>query len=81
MDTVRLRREVAGLTAEREGAQKHVQLIGNSTAMERLRDMVGKGVGLPVVLENDANAAAYGEYVSGAGKDADDLVVKTWSEH
>ncbi len=42
-----------------------------------LRDMVSDGVGLPVVLENDANAAAYGEYISGAGKDADDLVVLT----
>jgi len=42
-----------------------------------LRDMVGDLLGLPVALENDANAAAYGEYVSGAGKDADDLVVLT----
>jgi len=42
-----------------------------------LRDMISEGVGLPAVLENDANAAAYGEYVSGAGKDADDLVVLT----
>ena len=42
-----------------------------------LRDMVAEPLGLPVVLENDANAAAYGEYISGAGKDADDLVVLT----
>ena len=42
-----------------------------------LRDMVCQGLGLPVVLENDANAAAYGEYISGAGKDADDLIVLT----
>ena len=42
-----------------------------------LRDMVGDPLGLPVALENDANAAAYGEYISGAGKDADDLVVLT----
>jgi glucokinase len=42
-----------------------------------LRDMIADSLGLPVVLENDANAAAYGEYISGAGKDADDLVVLT----
>jgi glucokinase len=42
-----------------------------------LRDMVSEGTGLPVVLENDANAAAYGEYISGAGKDAEDLIVLT----
>jgi len=42
-----------------------------------LRDMVSDLLGLPVALENDANAAAYGEYIAGAGKDADDLVVLT----
>ena len=42
-----------------------------------LRDMVGDLLGLPVALENDANAAAYGEYIAGAGKDVDDLVVLT----
>ncbi|MBT3201318.1 MAG: ROK family protein [Phycisphaerales bacterium] len=42
-----------------------------------LRDMISEPLGLPAVLENDANAAAYGEYVSGAGKGSDDLVVLT----
>ena len=42
-----------------------------------LRDMISDPLGLPVVLENDANSAAYGEYISGAGKDADDLIVLT----
>jgi len=42
-----------------------------------LRDMVSDSLGLPVALENDANAAAYGEYIAGAGKDADDLLVLT----
>ena len=42
-----------------------------------LRDMVSDLLGLPVALENDANAAAYGEYIAGAGKDADDLIVLT----
>lgn len=34
-------------------------------------------VGLPVVVENDANAAAWGEYVHGAGRDVDDMVLLT----
>lgn len=33
-----------------------------------LRAAVSRGLGLPAVLENDANAAAYGEYWAGAGK-------------
>lgn len=33
-----------------------------------LRDMVSKATGLPAILENDANAAAYGEFWAGAGK-------------
>jgi len=42
-----------------------------------LRDMIAEQLDLPVVLENDANAAAYGEYMSGAGKGASDIVVLT----
>jgi glucokinase len=34
-------------------------------------------VDLPVVVENDANAAAWGEFVSGAGSDVDDQVLVT----
>lgn len=34
-------------------------------------------VRLPVVVENDANAAAWGEFVYGAGADADDLLLVT----
>jgi glucokinase len=33
-----------------------------------LRAEVARGLGLPAVLENDANAAAYGEFWAGAGK-------------
>jgi glucokinase len=34
-------------------------------------------VGLPVVIENDANAAAWGEFVYGAGHDVEDLLLVT----
>lgn len=44
---------------------------------EPLKDLVEKRVGLPVVIENDANAAAWGEYRFGAGKGHDDVVCIT----
>jgi glucokinase len=34
-------------------------------------------VGIPVVVENDANAAAWGEFTFGAGHDVDDLLLVT----
>ena len=34
-------------------------------------------IGLPVVVENDANAAAWGEFAFGAGADVDDLLMVT----
>jgi glucokinase len=34
----------------------------------RLRAAVSRGLNLPAILENDANAAAYGEWWAGAGK-------------
>ena len=42
-----------------------------------LRKLVCDRLGLPGVLENDANAAAYAEYVVGAGKDRGDMVMLT----
>lgn len=44
---------------------------------EPLRDEVSKLVGLPVVVENDANAMAWGEYRFGAGRGEDQLVCVT----
>ncbi len=44
---------------------------------EPLAEAVGKRVDLPVVVENDANAAAWGEYRFGAGEDTDDLLFVT----
>ncbi|MCA1822995.1 MAG: ROK family glucokinase, partial [Mycobacteriales bacterium] len=44
---------------------------------EPLRARVQERVDLPVVIENDANAAAWAEYRFGAGQGADPLVVVT----
>lgn len=42
-----------------------------------LRDRAAEAFQLPVVLENDGNAATYGEYRAGAGRGHDDLVALT----
>ncbi len=42
-----------------------------------LRDRVSEGLDLPAVLENDANAAAFGEYLVGAGEQSRDMVMLT----
>lgn len=42
-----------------------------------LRDLVARAVGCPVVLDNDANAAAYGEFWVGSGRDARVLLLVT----
>ena len=42
-----------------------------------LAAMVGERLGKPVYLENDANAAALGEYAAGAGKGSQSLVLVT----
>jgi glucokinase len=42
---------------------------------EPVRDTVAKAVGLPTVLENDANVAAWAEFRFGAARDADDSMV------
>ncbi|MEK7786066.1 MAG: ROK family protein, partial [Chloroflexota bacterium] len=42
-----------------------------------IRDTLRQKTGLPVTLENDGNAAAYGEYRCGAGRDGGDLVMLT----
>ncbi len=44
---------------------------------EPLRDLLQAEVDLPVVIENDANAAAWGEFRFGAGREADDMVLVT----
>jgi glucokinase len=44
---------------------------------ERLRDLVEDRLGLPTVMENDANCAAWAEHRFGAGQDARTLVMAT----
>jgi len=42
-----------------------------------LRKMIGARLGRPIVFENDANAACWGEYVVGAGKGVRNMVFLT----
>ena len=42
-----------------------------------LRSRFSEATGLPVTLENDANVAAYGEFVAGAGQGTDNMVMLT----
>lgn len=42
-----------------------------------IRDKVAEAVGIPAVLENDANAAGFGEFLAGAGKGTENMVLLT----
>jgi glucokinase len=42
-----------------------------------LRERVGQAVGLPTLVDNDANVAAWGEFRFGAGRDAADMLLVT----
>jgi glucokinase len=42
-----------------------------------LKEELGERSGLTVTVENDANAAAWGEFRFGVGKDVDDLILVT----
>jgi glucokinase len=44
---------------------------------EPLRDELMRELGLPVIVENDATAAAWGERVAGAGMDVDEMILIT----
>jgi glucokinase len=60
-------------------SQGVIYAMPNIPGMENapLRDRVSQGLDLPAVLENDANAAAYGEYLCGAGRGARSMVLLT----
>ena len=67
---------VPGFILLREG------IIRNSNNLACLEDFpiraeIARRLGTPVILENDANAAALGEKWMGAGRDVDDLVLLT----
>jgi glucokinase len=42
-----------------------------------LRDMIADALGKPAVLENDANVACWGEFITGVGKDITDMIFFT----
>lgn len=44
---------------------------------EPMQERLEAATGLPVILENDANAAAWGEYRFGAAEDVDDMLLIT----
>jgi len=57
-------------------------IIINATNMPKfknvaIREILSEKLGKPVVFENDANTACWGEFVCGAGKDVNDMVFFT----
>lgn len=77
------RSEVAGIGIGSPGPMSHRQGLvinpGNLPGMQNVpvRDLVHKATGIRTTLENDANAAAWGEFWAGAGRDVQDLVMFT----
>jgi glucokinase len=61
------------------GAENKVIFAPNLHAIEGvpLKDELGERTGLSVTVENDANAAAWGEFQFGAAEDVDDMVCVT----
>ncbi len=77
------RDEVAGIGIGSPGPMSHRQGLiinpGNLTCLQNLpiRDIVSQRTGIKTTLENDANAAAFGEFWAGAGRGVRDLVMFT----
>lgn len=66
---------VAGFVDEKRST---LRFAPNLPMVERpLRQIVGDAVGVPVVVENDANAAAWGEYRFGGGRGNHDVILIT----
>jgi glucokinase len=65
-----------GFISMREGV---IRNANNLPSLENfpIRDELSRRLGTPVILENDANAAALGEKWMGAGRGVDDLVMVT----
>ncbi|HEY8455218.1 MAG TPA: ROK family glucokinase [Actinopolymorphaceae bacterium] len=61
-----------------DAARSHVLFAPNlAWRDEPLRKAVEERTGLPTVVENDANAAAWAEFQFGAGRDVDDMILLT----
>lgn len=67
---------VPGFILLREGV---IRNSNNLASLENfpIRDEISRRLGAPVILENDANAAALGEKWIGAGREVNDLVMLT----
>jgi glucokinase len=80
--TLRADHEVAAVGVGVAGyvdSSRSVVMFAPNLAIEDLdlRADLEARIGLPVVVENDANAAAWGEFAFGAGADVDDLLLIT----
>jgi glucokinase len=77
------RSEVVGIGIGSPGPMSHRQGMvinpGNLPGMKNVpvRELVTKATGIRTTLENDANAAAFGEFWAGAGRGVSDLVMFT----
>lgn len=75
--------QVVGVGIGSPGPMSHKKGLvinpGNLPCMRNtpLRDLIASKTGLRATLENDANAAAWGEFWAGAGKDIRDMVMFT----
>jgi glucokinase len=75
--------EVVGVGIGAPGPlNRHAGVMVNAPNLPELsgmpiRDRIAKSLGLPAVLENDANAAAWGEHVFGAARGAESMVLLT----
>lgn len=75
--------EVLGIGIGSPGPMSHRKGLiinpGNLQSLKNtpIRDIMRKRTGIQCTLENDANAAAWGEYWAGAGKDVTDMVMFT----
>lgn len=67
---------VPGLVDSRSGRVAY-SALGTERSDPNLAGTIASATGVEVVLENDANAAAYAEYVCGAGRGAQDLFYAT----
>lgn len=77
------RDEVVGVGIGSPGPLSHRRGLiinpGNLPCLKNVRicDIIASGTGIRTTLDNDANAAAWGEFWAGAGRDVSDMVMLT----